>query len=171
MGVRVVIVDRDPCLRDRISALLRLQRGMQIVGETAEVADVPKLCRRVDADVIILGADESDMVSQIVNDRGALAVVVLSTRTDARSTTQLLEAGALACLPRTFEKSELLSCLSKVRLNTVAQVPKARSPGERPLGGGVAPTKRVSGTAVPGTGPVGQSNVGDRWPPGTFTNS
>ncbi len=78
--IRILLGGMPPLLRDIVSALLKKEEDMQIVGEQEKDASLRSSVRRHDAHVVILGVETSDVpvdVQDLVYERRGTKVIAV----------------------------------------------------------------------------------------------
>jgi two-component system chemotaxis response regulator CheB len=129
--VRVLIVDDSATMRGLITATLRRDPGIEVVGSAADPHEARAAIKALNPDVITLDIEMPNMdglefLEKIMRLR-PMPVVMLSTltQTGAEATLRALELGAVDCMakPLSLAGDDVLSDLAeRVRLAATAQV-------------------------------------------------
>ncbi|MFS0773513.1 protein-glutamate methylesterase/protein-glutamine glutaminase [Sphingomonas sp. 1P08PE] len=104
--VRVLIVDNSATMRGLLSAILRRDPGIEVVGEAADAAEARTKIKALDPDVLTLdvempGMNGLDFLDKIMALRPMPVVIVSSiTERGAAATVRALAAGAFDCFPK-----------------------------------------------------------------------
>ena len=101
--IRVLVVDDSATMRGLLSAMLRADPGIAVVGEAADAIEARRLIKALDPDVVTLdiempGMDGIAFLEKIMALR-PMPVVIVSSATErgAATTARALDAGAFAC--------------------------------------------------------------------------
>lgn len=120
-GFAVMLVDDHPLFRDGLADVLRLQVSGLQVRAVASLGDaLRELARNSDEfDLVLLdyrlpGADGLRCAARLREQHPGLAVGLLSGVDDPTLAHRARAAGLVACLPKSLEISELLSCLRRI---------------------------------------------------------
>ena len=120
MGIRVLIVDDHPVLRDGLAALL-MQIGPDTTVLQARDANegIASVDNHPDLDVVILdlampGMEGLQALSEFGRKRPDLPVIVLSSSEDPRDVRRALASGALGYVPKSASQHVLLSAIRLV---------------------------------------------------------
>lgn len=111
---RVLIADRRGAVRFALRTLLGNQSGLQIVGEVAEVSQLPRLVQHCNADLVLMDwgmlerADGSSF-SIILEKCPGVQLIVMSGRPEDRASA--LAAGASAFVNKTDSPAALLQTI------------------------------------------------------------
>ncbi len=95
--IRLLVVDRQPVVRQGLRMRLALEEDLEVVGEAADAAGAIPLAQALLPDVILMGVEAPGGVAITEALRSATphsAVVVLTLRDDATTQEQAREAGA-----------------------------------------------------------------------------
>lgn len=144
--IRVLVVDDSATMRSLISASLRWDRGLEVVGEAADPLEAREAIKALNPDVVTLDVEMPNMngldfLERLMRLRPT-PVVMVSTLTSrgAEITLQALELGAVDCLakPTADDPHTLNELPEKVRAAAGARVRASgldsarRSPGTGP---------------------------------------
>jgi DNA-binding NarL/FixJ family response regulator len=117
-GIRVLVVDDHPWVRESLVELLSDEDDLVVVGECADGADVLAAADRLEPDVVLMdlsmpGMDGVAATSALRAAHPELRVVVL-TGEGAAARPAVEAAGADAFLPKTTRADALLGCVRTV---------------------------------------------------------
>ncbi|MEU0336682.1 response regulator transcription factor [Streptomyces sp. NPDC006193] len=133
-SIRIVIADDHSLVRDALSELLGAQAGIAVVGHAASCTEVVRVVRALRPDLVLLdlrmaGRRGGETVRRIRRAAPATQVLVLSARSSARETGELLAAGAGACLHKRVGRGELLRAIDAACAGRSAAVPPTPADG------------------------------------------
>lgn len=136
--VRVLVVDDSPTMRGLISASLRRDPEIMVVGEAADPFQARQAIKDLDPDVVTLDVEMPKMnglefLEKIMRLRPTPVIMVSSlTKNGAAATIQALEIGAFDCVakPVSGERGWLEELAAKVK--AAAAAPMRRAPVEPP---------------------------------------
>ena len=116
--IRIIIADDHQLMREGVKKILRSERGMQVVGEAADVGRLLALVAKREADILILdinlpGRSGLDALVEIRKLRRELAVVVLSMYPEDRFALRALKAGAMAYVSKASAADQLVEAVRK----------------------------------------------------------
>jgi two-component system, NarL family, response regulator LiaR len=85
--IRLVIVDDHSVVREGLRAFLRLQEGIEVVGEAASAAEAVRVARTSSPDVVLLdlvmpGGDGVGAIRDLIGAAPGVRVVVLTSFAD-----------------------------------------------------------------------------------------
>jgi DNA-binding NarL/FixJ family response regulator len=138
--IRVILVDDHPVVRLGLSAIIGLQRDMQVAGEAGTGEDACKLCDRVPADVVLMdlrlpGMSGVEAMRNIRKVHPGLRFIVLTTYEGDENIHRALEAGAQAYLLKGMSHDELANAIRTVHAGKkFLPACISRSLAERPPG-------------------------------------
>ncbi len=146
MGVRVLVVDDSPTMRGLISAALRRDEGIEVVGTANDPLEAREAIKRLNPDVVTLDVEMPNMnglefLEKIMRLR-PMPVVMISTLTQkgAETTVAALELGAVDCIGKPGTGMTAVQAFAdlpdKVRAAAASRVrpTAAPEPGTRPQG-------------------------------------
>lgn len=129
--VRVLVVHAFPETAAYISALLNLERDLEMVGSLATGKDALARVADLRPDVALVGADLPDidsgqLVRQIISQLPRTGVVVLVANDDPEQLRRYMQAGARSFLVVPFSSEQLISTIRDVyrRVQNAPVVPK-----------------------------------------------
>jgi DNA-binding NarL/FixJ family response regulator len=111
--IRLLIADDHPIVRDGLSAMFASAPGFTVVGEAADGAEVLRMARALDPDVILMdlrmpGVDGLTAITELVRTRHPARVLVLTTYDNDAHVLPAIEAGATGYLLKDSPREELL---------------------------------------------------------------
>jgi two-component system response regulator AlgR len=131
--VKVLIVDQDPAVRERLTALVGEIGGYQVVGQAGSGPEAVRLTAATGAEVLLLdvhmpGMDGVEVATHLA--RLARAPAVIFTAQGSGVSARPLAGAAIDCLVKTVPRQQLAEALARARQLTRAQA--ERLAGERP---------------------------------------
>ena len=118
-GIRILVADDHPMLREGLVAVLSTQPDFDVVGEAADGSEVVRLAKRLEPDVVLLDLEmpEVDGVAALERLREAgseaRAIVFTAYDTDERIL-RSLRAGARGYLLKGASRSEIFAAIRTV---------------------------------------------------------
>lgn len=114
--MRIVIADDEGILRQGLSALIREQPDMEVVGEAQDGWQAVALAKKLKPDAVVMdismpNLNGVDAARQILAENPNIKVVALSMHPDRRYVTEILKAGALAYVLKCYFVDELIKAL------------------------------------------------------------
>src|SRR4030042_219145 len=115
-SMRIVIADDEGILRQGLSALIREQPGMEVVGEAQDGWEAVALAKELKPDAVVMdismpNLNGVDATRQILAENPNIKVVALSMHPDRHYVTEILKAGALAYVLKSYFVDELVKAL------------------------------------------------------------
>jgi DNA-binding NarL/FixJ family response regulator len=115
-SMRIVIADDEGILRQGLSALIREQPDMEVVGEAQDGWQAVALAKELKPDAVVIdismpNLNGVDATRQILAENPNIKVVALSMHPDRRYVTEILKAGALAYVLKCYFVDELIKAL------------------------------------------------------------
>ena len=131
--MKVLLADDHEILRDGLRLLIQKQRDMEVVGEARDGREAMRLVRDLAPDVVVMdiGMPELngiDATARMLEEQPQLQVVALSVHSDKRMVVRMLQAGALAYVPKVSASEELITALREVRKGNYYLSPKVAGP-------------------------------------------
>jgi DNA-binding NarL/FixJ family response regulator len=116
--IRVIIIDEQPLFREGIRATLLRMDDCEIVGESADAADVLELARNASPDVALIDAgltasDPLEIAKQARRIAPRMAVILLSVSEDEERLFQAFKVGAAAYYTRNITPEELIDAVRR----------------------------------------------------------
>lgn len=123
--IKLLIVDDHPVVRSGLEALLTPRNGMQVVGMAADGEEAVALARKHKPDVILMDMkmpklDGAAATKQIVAQRKATRVLILSSYDDEQALARAVLAGASGCLLKESSPDELYDAIRMVHKGQMA---------------------------------------------------
>lgn len=117
--IRIMLIDHQRLVRTGLKALLSLERGVEVVSESAHPDRAVAAAREVSPDVVLINAELPGMGALETTRRisrldPAPKVIALGVQIDGPFPTCLLEVGARGYLPKTCKKEELVGAIRQV---------------------------------------------------------
>lgn len=114
--MRIVIADDEGILRQGLSALIREQPDMEVVGEAQDGWQAVALAKELKPDAVVMdismpNLNGVDATRQILAENPNIKVVALSMHPDRHYVTEILKAGALAYVLKCYFVDELVKAL------------------------------------------------------------
>jgi len=114
--MRIVIADDEGILRQGLSALIREQPDMEVVGEAQDGWEAVALAKELKPDAVVMdismpNLNGVDATRQILAENPNIKVVALSMHPDRHYVTEILKAGALAYVLKSYFVDELIKAL------------------------------------------------------------
>jgi two-component system, chemotaxis family, protein-glutamate methylesterase/glutaminase len=139
--IRVLIVDDSPTMRSVISAVLRRDPNVNIVGEAGDALEARRAIDALKPDVITLDVkmptmDGLEFLKRIMRHRPTPVVMVSAITTpNAEATIEALENGAVDCVakPSSDDPNTFLELLAKVQMAARSNLRIWSTPNRRAL--------------------------------------
>jgi len=121
-NVRIFLVDDHQMFRDALRSLLEKVPGYAVIGETGDAFEVIGLVRKTSPHIVCMDIGMSGMngietTRRLIEDFPSLKVIALSTHSDQRFVTDMINAGASAYITKAEASDELLRAIKAVRNN------------------------------------------------------
>jgi len=115
-SMRIVIADDEGILRQGLSALIREQPDMEVVGEAEDGWQAVALAKELKPDAVVMdismpNLNGVDATRQILAENPNIKVVALSMHPDRHYVTEILKVGALAYVLKCYFVDELVKAL------------------------------------------------------------
>src|SRR5688572_33159976 len=99
MMTRILLVDDHELMREGLRSILEGEADVEIVGEASSGREAVALARTLEPDVVVMDVGMRDLngidaTRQIVGELPAVQVIALSSHSDSRYVSAMLEAGA-----------------------------------------------------------------------------
>jgi DNA-binding NarL/FixJ family response regulator len=119
MNIRVLIADDHPAVRHGLALGLRLEPGMDVVGEVGDGVAAVQLARELDPDIVIMDIEMPhvngiEATRQISADCPRVRVIGLSSHAASAYVDRMLQAGARAYVLKDDDFEELLTAVKTV---------------------------------------------------------
>jgi NarL family two-component system response regulator LiaR len=117
--IKVLIADDHAVVRIGLRALIESEPGMRVVGEAGDGAELLRLARQHNPDVILTdlvmpGIDGLQAIGQLLRERPSSHVLVLTSFTEDEKLFPAIKAGALGYLLKDSPPQELLGAIRGV---------------------------------------------------------
>lgn len=117
--IRLVIVDDHSVVREGLRAFLRLQEGIEVVGEAASAADAIRVARKSSPDVVLLdlvmpGGDGVGAIRGLIDVAPGVRVLVLTSFADDAQIFAAMAAGAAGYLLKDIDPAALADGIREV---------------------------------------------------------
>ena len=117
--VRILVVDDHPIVRSGISAVLATQADFDVVGEAADGAEAVRVAADLAPDIVLMdlrmpNKNGVDATAEILRERPATRIVVLTTYASDGEMLRAIEAGAVGYLLKDVRHDELFRALRAV---------------------------------------------------------
>ena len=130
--IRLVIVDDHSVVREGLRAFLRLQEGIEVVGEAASAADAIRVARESSPDVVLLdlvmpGGDGVGAIRGLIDAAPGVRVLVLTSFADDAQIFAAMAAGAAGYLLKDIDPAALADGIRDVHAGRPALHPTVAS--------------------------------------------
>jgi DNA-binding NarL/FixJ family response regulator len=155
-GMKILVVDDHPVLREGLSALLRQEEPQTIIVQASSAAEaLAAVERHGDLDIVVLdlmmpGTSGLSTISEIGRARPELTVIVLSSSEDPRDVRNAFSQAALGYVPKSASQTTLLSAIWLVMSGELYipplmlnQVAAAKSVADRPMVRALLTTRQI----------------------------
>lgn len=120
MVTRILLVDDHELMREGLRSILEREDGVQIVGEASSGREAVVLSRTLEPDVVVMDVGMKDLngidaTRQIRTELPKVQVIALSSHSDRRYVSAMLEAGACGYLLKANASSDLRKALKASR--------------------------------------------------------
>lgn len=116
MDTKVLLVDDHAILREGIRMVLDAQRGMTVVGEAEDGRQALELVEQLQPDVVVMdiampNMNGAEATRQIKRRFPRIRVVILTMHENQQYLTQIVNAGATACVLKRSAGTELVTAV------------------------------------------------------------
>lgn len=120
MTTRILLVDDHELMRQGLRSILEREENVEIVGEASSGREAVALSRKVEPDVVVMDVGMKDLngidaTRQIRSDLPRVRVIALSSHSDSRYVSAMLEAGASGYVLKANAYADLREALQAVR--------------------------------------------------------
>jgi two-component system NarL family response regulator len=120
MVTRILLVDDHELMREGLRSILEREDGVEIVGEASSGREAVVLSRTLEPDVVVMDVGMKDLngidaTRQIRTELPKVQVIALSSHSDRRYVSAMLEAGACGYLLKANASSDLRKALKASR--------------------------------------------------------
>lgn len=129
MSIAVLLVDDHKMVRDGLRALLRAEADLKVIGEAEDGRTAVRMVEELTPDVVVMDLAMPDLngidaTRQIVTRQPKTKVVVLSANLDRQRASAVLNAGALALVPKESAFDELAEAIRAAMANRIYLSPQ-----------------------------------------------
>ncbi len=119
MPVKILLADDHKLFRDGLRTLFANKADVTVVGEASDGTETVTLAREVQPDLILMdvsmpGLNGIEATRQILAERAATKIIILSMHSDRRYVTEALKAGAVGYLLKDSAFEELIDVIRDV---------------------------------------------------------
>ena len=120
-GIRVVLVDDHLIMRQGLAGLLKLEPGIEVVGEASDGESAIKLIRDVRPDVVLMdinmpGMDGIQATRILRAEMPELQIIGLSMFEEGEKSGEMCKAGAVVCLTKSAPAKSVIEALRNFTL-------------------------------------------------------
>ena len=120
MTTRILLVDDHELMREGLRSILAREEDVEIVGEASSGREAVSLARTLDPDVVVMDVGMKDLngidaTRQIRREFPEVKVIALSSHSDSRYVSAILEAGACGYLLKANAYADLRKALQAAR--------------------------------------------------------
>lgn len=120
MKTRILLVDDHELMREGLRSILEKEEGVEIAGECASGREAVALARELEPDVVVMDVGMKDLngieaTRQIRSELPKVEVIALSSHSDSRYVSAMLEAGACGYVLKANAYSDLRRALQAAR--------------------------------------------------------
>jgi two-component system NarL family response regulator len=120
MTTRILLVDDHELMREGLRSILEKDERVEIVGEASSGREAVALSRTLEPDVVVMDVGMKDLngidaTRQIRSEHPAVHVIALSSHSDSRYVSAMLEAGACSYLLKANAYADLRKALDAAR--------------------------------------------------------
>ena len=126
--IRVLVADDHPIVRSGIVSLLQAAADVEVVGQATTGTEAVALALEHSPDIVLMdlrmpGLDGDEATGQILAQRHALKIIILTTYESDDSILSAIEAGASGYLLKAAPEEEILAGIRSVARGEVALAP------------------------------------------------
>jgi DNA-binding NarL/FixJ family response regulator len=131
-AIRVLVVDDHAVVREGLRTFLRLQHGIEVVGEAGDGVAAVEEARRLAPDVVLMdlvmpGVDGVEAMQRIRAERPKTRIVVLTSFGDEEKLLPAVRGGAAGYLLKSAEPREVVRAIRAAHAGEAVIDPKAAS--------------------------------------------
>ena len=120
MTTRILLVDDHELMREGLRSILEGEENVEIVGETSSGREAVALSRTLEPDVVVMDVGMKDLngidaTRQIRGEFPGVQVIALSSHSDSRYVSAMLEAGACGYVLKANAYADLREALQAAR--------------------------------------------------------
>jgi len=129
-AIRVLVVDDHGVVREGLRTFLRLQEGIEVVGEAADGREAVAAARQLEPDVVLMdlvmpALDGVEAMRSIREHRQETRVIVLTSFTDDEKLLAAVRAGAAGYLLKTAPPQEVVRAIRAAHAGDAVLDPSA----------------------------------------------
>jgi len=129
MPIRVLIADDHAIVRTGLRALLKAEKGMDLVGEATGGAEALNLALTLTPDVVVMDlsmpdVDGIEVTRRIKSELPQTRVLILTVHEDEAFLREAIRAGASGYIIKHAAESELISAIHTIQLGDIYVHPK-----------------------------------------------
>ena len=120
MMTRILLVDDHEMMREGLRSILAREENVEVVGEASSGREAVSLSRELDPDVVVMDVGMKDLngidaTRQIRHEFPKVQVIALSSHSDSRYVSAILDAGACGYLLKANAYADLRKALQAAR--------------------------------------------------------
>lgn len=120
MMTRILLVDDHELMREGLRSILEGEENVEIVGESSSGREAVALSRKLEPDIVVMDVGMKDLngidaTRQIRTELPQVQVIALSSHSDGRYVTAMLEAGACGYVLKANAYADLRRALQAAR--------------------------------------------------------
>jgi two-component system NarL family response regulator len=129
MTTRVLLADDHQLFREALRMLLEKEPDIEVVGETGDGTEVPRLVREKAADVVCMdvrmpGMNGVETTRRLMNGSYPVKIIGLSAHPDHQYVVDMIRAGAAGYVTKSEAGNELIRAIRNVGRNRVYLCPE-----------------------------------------------
>ena len=117
-AVRLVLVEDNQVFRETLELLLGLRPDIDVIASVATGNEAPKVCAELHPDVVLMdyrmpGLNGAEATRAVLDACPATSVVCLTASVSAQEITEVLAAGAVACVTKEQDFDRLVATIQE----------------------------------------------------------
>ncbi|MFY9985544.1 MAG: response regulator transcription factor [Chthoniobacterales bacterium] len=118
-SIRILIADDHPVVREGLTAILELEKDLEVVGQAHDGDDACRLYRQLSPDILILDLrmpkkDGIEVVTELMSERPRPRIIILTHSAKAEDLRKALAAGAKSYLLKGAEPEQVCDTIREV---------------------------------------------------------
>jgi two-component system NarL family response regulator len=118
-SIRILIADDHPVVREGLTAILELEKDLEVVGQAHDGDDACRLYRQLSPDILILDLrmpkkDGIEVVTELMSERPRPRIIILTHSAKAEDLRKALAAGAKSYLLKGAEPEQVCETIREV---------------------------------------------------------
>jgi DNA-binding NarL/FixJ family response regulator len=118
-SIRILIADDHPVVREGLTAILELEKDLEVVGQAHDGDDACRLYRQLSPDILILDLrmpkkDGIEVVTELMSERPRPRIIILTHSAKAEDLRRALAAGAKSYLLKGAEPEQVCDTIREV---------------------------------------------------------